>query len=336
MKKEGEKIKKKEVYSAIAKVSEKEQETLFEKQNVVGVATGHKIKDGVETGEPCLTVFVSQKLDKTLLRPENIVPKEIKGFKTDVVETGEIFAGLALTSNNEVSIKEELGIEILKQRVRPVMGGFSVGHYKITAGTIATCVYDLRPFPGIPKKYYILSNNHVLANSNDARLRDPILQPGPYDGGTLPRDIIARLSRYVPIRFKTPTYAPINYVDAAIAEGEFHNLNRDIYWIGIVQQVKSNPKVDDIVEKTGRTTNFTTGKIIALNATVDVNYGGGQVARFAKQIVTTNMSAPGDSGSLVCDIKEGAVGLLFAGSSHVTVVNSILYVQRLLGIRLHP
>jgi len=330
-------MKKKEVYSAI-KVSEKEQETFFEKQNVVGVATGHKVKNGVDTGEPCLTVFVSQKIhDKTLLRPENIVPKETKkGFKTDVIETGEIFAGLALTSNNEVSIKEELGIEILKQRVRPVMGGFSVGHYKITAGTIATCVYDFKPYPGIPKKYYILSNNHVLANSNNARLRDPILQPGPYDGGTLPRDIIARLSRYVPIRFKTPTYTPINYVDAAIAEGEFHNLNRDIYWIGIVQQVKSNPKIGDIVEKTGRTTNFTTGKIIALNATIDVNYGGGQVARFARQIVATNMSAPGDSGSLVCDIKEGAVGLLFAGSSQVTIVNSILYVQRLLRIRLHP
>jgi hypothetical protein len=69
---------------------------------------------------------------------------------------------------------------------------------------------------------------------------------------------------------------------------------------------------------------------------VDVNYGGGRVARFTDQIVTSNMSAPGDSGSLVCDIKEGAVGLLFAGSSQVTIVNNILRVQSLLGIRLHP
>jgi len=35
--------------------------------------------------------------------------------------------------------------------------------------------------------------------------------------------------------------------------------------------------VGNTVEKTGRTTNFTTGKIIAINATVDVNYGGGRV-----------------------------------------------------------
>jgi len=281
-------------------------------------------------------VFVSQKLDKALLKAENIVPQETAGFKTDVVETGDIFAGPAAPDTDEVAMKEELGIEVLRQRVRPAMGGFSVGHYKITAGTIATCVYDLVPFPGIPPRYYILSNNHVLANSNNARIGDPILQPGPHDGGTVPGDIIARLFRFVPIKFKTPTATPINYVDAAIAEGEFHNLNREIYWIGYVQQVKSNPKVGDIVEKTGRTTNFTTGKIIALNATVDVNYGSGRIARFARQIVTGAMSAGGDSGSLVCDIKEGAVGLLFAGSSKVTIINNILYVQKLLGIRLHP
>jgi hypothetical protein len=179
-----------------------------------------------------------------------------------------------------------------------------------------------------------LSNNHVLANSNNAKIGDAILQPGPYDGGTIPNDIIARLSRFVPIKWKTSSSAPCNYVDAAIAEGQFHELNREIYWIGYIKQLYIAPKVGDIVEKTGRTTNFTTGKVTAINATVDVNYGGGRVARFCRQILTTNMSAGGDSGSLVCDRDERAVGLLFAGSSTVTVLNNILYVQVLLGIRI--
>ncbi|MCK4819719.1 trypsin-like peptidase domain-containing protein, partial [bacterium] len=282
-------------------------------------------------------VFVSQKLDKELLRAEDMVPPEFTGFKVDVFETGEIFAGEEFNPNNDaVSLNEEIGIEILRQRIRPAMGGFSVGHYRITAGTIATCVYDMHYLPGIPPRYYILSNNHVLANCNNARIGDPILQPGPYDGGTVPRDIIARLSRFVRIKWKTPTYAPYNYVDAAIAQGEFHNLNREIYWIGYVKQVTTGIKIGEIVEKTGRTTNFSTGRILSTNAIVDVGYGGGRVARFAKQIVTTNMSAPGDSGSLVCDYKEGAVGLLFAGSSKVTIVNNIWYVIRLLGVTLHP
>jgi S1-C subfamily serine protease len=330
-------MEKEKLYIKIAEVSEKEQDAFFAKQNVVGLGTGHKIKKGVDTGEPCITVFVAQKiLDEKELKSEDIIPKTTAGLKTDIIETGDIFAGPVTSNKDEVAMKEELGVEVLKQRVRPAMGGYSVGHYKITAGTIATCVYDIEPFPSIPQRYYILSNNHVLADCNDARIGDPILQPGPYDGGTVPGDIIARLSRFVPIRFKTPTSTPINYVDAAIAEGEFHDLNRQIYWIGYVQQVKSNPQVNDIVEKTGRTTNFTTGKIIAINATVDVNYGGGRVARFSRQIVTSSMSAPGDSGSLVSDIKEGAVGLLFAGSSQVTIINSILHVQNFLKIRLHP
>lgn len=320
-------------YLKVAKVQEDNEEMLLAKENVVGVGTGHKIKDGKDTGEPSIVVFVSQKIDKALIKPNDLIPETVEKFKTDVIETGEIFAG---TEGIEEKKEEEIGVEVLRQRIRPAKGGFSVGHYKITAGTIATCVYDLYPFPGIPPKYYILSNNHVLANSNDAKIGDPILQPGPYDGGSVPKDIIARLSRFVPIKFMKPGYAPCNYVDAAIAEGNFHELDREIYWIGYVKQVNSRPKVGDLVEKTGRTTNFTTGRIIALNATVNVNYGGGRVARFCRQIMTTCMSGPGDSGSLVCDIKEGAVGLLFAGSARVTVINSILYVQSLLHIRLHP
>ena len=87
------------------------------------------------------------------------------------------------------------------------------------------------------------------------------------------------------------------------------------------------------MQKTGRTTNFTTGTVTNINATVNVNYGGGNVARMARQIVTTHMSAGGDSGSLLCDMKRNAVGLLFAGSATRTIHNHIAYVERMLRIR---
>ena len=215
------------------------------------------------------------------------------------------------------------------------MGGFSIGHYKVTAGTIATCCYASDAIPGIPQQFYVLSNNHVLANTNNANIGDPVLQPGKYDGGTYPRDMIGRLSRFIPIKFKTSQSAPRNYVDAAIAEVPFHLANREIYWLGYVKDQYVAPKVGDIVQKVGRTTNFTTGKVRSVNATVDVNYGNGRVARFAHQILTTRMSAGGDSGSLVTNLDEKAVGLLFAGSPYVTVLNNILYVQSLLKIRIH-
>src|SRR5205807_2308435 len=78
-----------------------------------------------------------------------------------------------------------------------------------------------------------------------------------------------------------------------------------------------------LVQKTGRTTGWTTGRITAVNATVDVNYGGGRIARFHDQIITTNMSAPGDSGSLLLTWDNVAVGLLFAGSGVITIFNQI-------------
>lgn len=315
-------------YLDISKIQEDEQDKLLDRDNVVGVAVSHKIKKEQDTGDPCLTVFVEQKLDGALLGSDQAIPKTIKKYKTDVIETGPIFAEPHHTEDLAQDEEPEVGIQTLRGRIRPVEGGYSVGHYRITAGTMATAVYDRSPFPGIPRRYYMLSNNHVLANSNSARIGDPILQPGPYDGGTYPRDLVARLYRFVPIRFD----GRCNYVDAAIAVGEFHDLDREIYWIGYVKGV-ATVGVNTIVQKTGRTTSYTTGRVTAINATVNVNYGSGRVGKMCRQIVTTNMSAGGDSGSLLCDMNERAVGLLFAGSSSVTIHNDIRYVQSLLGIR---
>jgi hypothetical protein len=218
------------------------------------------------------------------------------------------------------------------------MGGYSCAHFNVTAGTIATGCYDWAEIPDVPPRYYLLSNNHVIANSNVASIGDPVLQPGPVDGGTLAADVIGRLARFVPIKWKTPTTAPLNYVDAAIAAVDFHNINREVYWIGYVRRTYAAPTIGDIVQKTGRTTNFTTGRVTNINATVDVNYGSGKVARFARQILAQTkdgqaMGAPGDSGSLITNLEEEGVGLLFAGSSVVTVANHLNYVQSLLTVR---
>ncbi len=81
--------------------------------------------------------------------------------------------------------------------------------------------------------------------------------------------------------------------------------------------------VGQTVKKTGRTTNFTTGRITTVNATVDVNFGGGRIGRMKDQIITTNMSAGGDSGSLVMTLDNVAIGLLFAGSGVSMIANQI-------------
>lgn len=308
-----------------------------QQSNVVGMGVGVKWRKGQPTGEPALIVLVTQKLERDQLSAADLVPPKLGEMQTDVLAVGYPFAG--------DSDRLQAGIQTLTKRARPAEGGYSVGHFKITAGTIATCVYDILPGGGVsppaagigmPPRYYILSNNHVLANSNDAALGDPVLQPGPFDGGADPTDRIARLSRFIPITFEpaVPRARHNNLVDAAIAEGEFHDLDREIYWSGYVRgwRRKANVTVGTLVQKTGRTSNYTTGRITAINATIDVGYGGGRVARFRDQIVTTNMSAGGDSGSLVTTLDDVAVGLLFAGSSVATIVNQIENVRSLLRV----
>jgi hypothetical protein len=326
--------------------------------NVVGVASGVKWRDGEPTGKPAVLVLVTHKLDKSELAAGDLVPAKFAEKPSDVLEVGyptteQLQApplegdGAAVTLGEEqyVALADAL---MLARRTRPAEGGYSVGHYQITAGTIATCVYDILPGGstsgqptigvGMPPRYYILSNNHVLANVNNAKIGDPILQPGPYDGGTDPADRIATLSRWIPIMLDPPTPRTLhrNLVDAAIAQGQFHDLDREIYWSGYVRgwRRKANVAVGTIVQKTGRTTNYTVGRITAINATIDVGFGGGLVGRFSDQILLTNMSAGGDSGSLITTLDEVAVGLLFAGSSVVTIANQIENVRSLLRVEI--
>jgi hypothetical protein len=326
--------------------------------NVVGVAAGVKWRDGEPTGDPAVLVLVTHKLDKDELGRDDIVPTRLANVKTDVLEVGYPIAEQIQTpqvaeANGAVTLAEEQYVALadalmLAKRTRPAEGGYSVGHYKITAGTIGTCVYDILPGGstsgsptigiGMPPRYYILSNNHVLANVNDAKIGDPILQPGPYDGGTDPADRIATLTRWIPIMLEPPTPRALhrNLVDAAIAQGQFHDLDREIYWSGHVRgwRRKAGVAVGTIVQKTGRTTNYTVGRITAINATIDVGYGGGQVGRFRDQIVLTNMSAGGDSGSLITTLDDVALGLLYAGSSVATIANQIENVRSLLRVEI--
>ncbi len=323
------------VVKAQGKAVEDIMQVEIPKANVVGVGLGVKWSNGEPTGKPAVLALVSHKLDPADLAPEDMVPEKINDLPTDVLAIGEPFAGQAEPI--------EVGIEALARRTRPASGGYSVAHVAVTAGTIGTCVYDLQGTgsnpAGIPGRYYILSNNHVLANSNNASIGDTILQPGPFDGGVDPSDRIARLHRFVPITFSPPVDRRFhrNLVDAAVAEGQFHDLKREIHWLGHLQGwiPRSGVNVGMPVHKTGRTTSYSTGRITTVNATVDVNYGGGRVARFRDQIITTNMSAGGDSGSIVAErLSNKAVGLLFAGSPVATILNQIQHVRALLRVEI--
>lgn len=228
-------------------------------------------------------------------------------------------------------------------RVRPAPGGFSVAHYKVSAGTIGClCVGNSAPRNA---RRMILSNNHVLANSNSAVFNDCICQPGPHDGGKCPADQIAVLERFVPINFAGGN----NYVDCATGWTWPDRVRPELAYrsgAGItyfrIGSAPAVPTLGMIVGKTGRTTQLTVGRVTGIAVALNVNYGAGRVAKFVDQIAiqsvnATPFSAPGDSGSSIWtyDSARRPVGLLFAGGGGVTFANRMTRVVAALDVRLY-
>lgn len=306
---------------------------LLRKRNVVGVGLGHRIRRGEDTGELSLVVSVTRKEPLAALTPQDRVPQTVDDMRTDVVETGVLRA-----------FPEKLEEPGPRDRWRPVAPpGISVGHYLVTAGTLGCLVHR-------GEELFILSNNHVLANTNDCAAWDPILQPGAADGGG-PEDRIARLARYVPLVFESePSDCEIadtvvkllnalsgllgsrhrleasqrssesNRVDAALARPLSPNqVTHEILRIGAPVGL-GRGSLGTQVQKTGRTTGYTRGTISQVDATLRVDYHGLK-ALFTGQLVAGAMSRGGDSGSAVLDMERRVVGLLFAGSHAATIIN---------------
>ncbi|MEI4232006.1 hypothetical protein [Roseovarius sp. D22-M7] len=228
-----------------------------------------------------------------------------------------------------------------RHKQRPAPCGISVGHFRITAGTLGALATG-RKAPR-NRRVLMLSNNHVLANSNQGSFGDSIIQPGRADGGQSPRDRVAILEKYVPINFS----GGANYVDCATGWCWHKRVRREfIYRSGggfRLFRVSSNPRAafrGMIVGKTGRTTQLKAGRVTDTSATIRVNFGGGRVALFRDQLairgLSGNFSAGGDSGSLIWtwDRARRPVGLLFAGGGGVTFGNKIGRVLSALDLRL--
>lgn len=308
------------------RIARKEAEYLLADPNIVGVGIGW---DGI----------VVSIIDWKDFEP---VPARIYDVPVSVVKTGPIVA-----------------LQDRTARWRPAPGGVSVGHKEVTAGTLSCLVIK-------DDEWFILSNNHVLANMNNAEIGDEILQPGVYDNGLIPDDVIATLEDFVPVEFlldlgECPIAAGItrgfnalakvfgakhrmnairlnngvNVVDAAIARPINPN---DVTWevLGIETPIGHREvELGSPVVKSGRTTEVTRGQVTQIDATLQVLYGN-NVAVFEQQIVTDALCGGGDSGSIVLadDGSGDAVGLLFAGSQDgkTMIMNPIRPVLDLLGV----
>jgi hypothetical protein len=197
-------------------------------------------------------------------------------------------------------------------------------------------------------KQYLLSNNHVLARSDQATVGDAIVQPGLIDnnctpngegGGTQP---VAALTGWVPLNSKSTN------VDAAIAEAGSHTVDAS----GSIQELGARQSDGTLaaaplgtsstdgkgetatlalrVAKSGRTTGLTCGDVSAIDVDVLVDYYKDcaetepyLTKTFTNQVgVSGNrLSDAGDSGAVLVDADSAEpVGLYFAGGTDASGV----------------
>lgn len=285
-------------------------------EGIQGLGISYKTTSKERLKNLALKVYVEKKLPKN--KCKNLVPSGIKiDCLKDRIPTDVEEIGIVKTEPNT-------------GRVRPAIPGFGVGHFRITVGTFGCLVRK----NGKSKTLYILSNSHVLADEGTGKKGDIILQPGDFDSGKKPKDNIALLEDWIPFQFTAQGFP--NYVDAAIAKVKKSEVSSVIRKIGVPAGASNAVRIGTKIQKTGRTTDYTTGVVTDVNYRLALRYakpGGGKGrVGLQDQVLCTRYTAGGDSGSAVLNMQGKVIGLHFAGSPSTSIFNKIKHVLDFLDI----
>jgi endonuclease G len=268
------------------------------------VYTRTKIKAGIDTKQPATIVCVEKKLSPSELSALKMpmIPPELNGTVTDVIEVGKLTAP---PPKSDIKIRSASDHQ---KKFRPkVPGGVTAIEYCSSACTLTTWVWSDK-----------LGEPVALQNWHCCRMqqcRDGwILQPSPYDLGFYPADVIGQ---FIAGDINNP------YTDSGIScEAEPHGFaTMEIYGLGSFKGY-CIPEVDDRFIKSGRTTGVTQGTVLALDGAANISYPD-EVRQKEDLIVTTHMLDGGDSSSPAKIIRNGVIqpplaGQGFAGSDTVS------------------
>ena len=300
-----------ESLSAVATTQVKRVRNVFEDPNIVAIGIADKETERRSIRELSLCFYVEKKMPKSKIKAGHLIPPVMgvgdhKAVFTDVKTIGKLRPQI-------------------NKRDQPLQSGYSCGRPDET-GTLGAIVKK-----GI--KYFILSNSHVLANCGRGKAGDKIIYPGEADRGSKKAQVVAVLSEFVQFQ-KTSNL--VNRVDAAIAEIDetfASKLNFTIYKAASPRAIVDARRDMKVVAR-GRTSGNTEGVVRDINFSAVIPYPGFGKIGFIDQVLCSQYSRPGDSGSIVVERKTGKiVGLHFAGSDQGSIFNPIREVTQ--GLNFH-
>jgi endonuclease G len=222
--------------------------------NISSVGVGYKVTEGKATREISLQFTVDEKVGledleslDTVAIPETIVVDGV-AVPTDVIER---------SYEPAFRVVAEAVPPQSKLRVDPIVPGVSVGHVRVSAGTIGCIVYDKND--GTP---LILSNWHVL-HGPAGILGDVVVQPGPHDDNRIDGNRLGRLKR---------SHLGVAG-DCAVSTIEDRRFEAAILDLGVAPEQLGEPELGDKVVKSGRTTGVTHGVVRRVDTIAKISYG---------------------------------------------------------------
>lgn len=292
------------------------------KKNVVGHSgeLQRRLKSDKEQREYAFRIYVARKQPLCSLSTKDIIPSEINGIPTDIIEVGEMHS---LSPDADP-----------KLHYRPSPAGVSA-----IAATLSACTLGWFATDNTDSSTVIICNNHCGAGENKFTPGHYYMQPSPYDGeakrlGTLKRFVEIKYSEFKCIYrnnahriyrgFKSllGEFDPCNRVDLAIiAVDSPGDIKVELLNIG-KPQGKRRGIPGEPVMKMGRTTGLTKkGIVLDTQYYGTVAYGRGNARVGPCLLIEGNkFSQGGDSSSALLAMNDKAfLGLLFAGSNTHTI-----------------
>lgn len=294
-----------EPLAAIVSTKEKHEDRLLKMPGVTGVDVGYKYTGGVRTDEVAIRVMVEKK--DPSLPPEQRVPAELDGVRTDVIERTYFLQD----ARNRRKV-DDVALDADTGNYAQVKGGIGIGPCRavggyVYVGTLGAIVKDNAT--GNPM---LLSNFHVMCIDDGWHVGDTMAQPSRVDGGSCPANVVGTLQR-----------AQLTaQVDCAVSSLSGRGYSCEIVDIGRVAGT-ATAVLGAPVRKRGRTTGLTYGVVDSIALSVNIDYGStlgvrtltNQIGIRPDTAHNASFGDHGDSGSAVVDGSLHVVGLHFAGSS---------------------